>query len=112
MLEFLEGNWHGLLRDMRNMIRENTLWGDRDLVAKPNVRVGLPFMYRDIGRGHWIEKEVHDFICGEGKNPFFEDTPNDTPFGIGILMDVFEPNFERPNVNCFDLIEMGIMDGD
>lgn len=110
MLKFLEdgGDWRGLVEEMRKMIRENTLWGERDIPPKPKVTIGLPLMNREVGRGQWIEKEVQDFIYGEGKNPFFDDMPRDTPFGVGILKDVFEPEYERPNGNWDDMVEMGI----
>lgn len=61
-----------------------------------------------IGRGQWIEKEVRGFIYGKGKNPFRHDRPSNTPFGVEILKDAFELDFERPNVNHFKLIEMEI----
>jgi hypothetical protein len=65
-------------------------------------------MYSEIGRGQWIEKEVHDFVYGEGPTPFFDNCRCDTPYGVRILKDVSEPDFERPNVNWDDMIEMGI----
>ncbi|CAI7604115.1 unnamed protein product [Penicillium glandicola] len=110
MLEFLTdgGDWHGLLEDMRRMIRENTMWGDRDVTTKPKVRIGLQLLINEIGRGQWIEEEVHNFIYGEGGNPFSDRWHCDTSYGVGILEDAFEPDFERPNVNRDDLIEMGI----
>lgn len=110
MLKFLVAgsNWHGLLEDMRKMIREKTLWGDRDLATRLKVTIGLPLMHREIGQGQWIEKEVQDFIYGEGENPFSGRVHCSTTFGVGTLKDVFESNFERPHVNQDDLIEMGI----
>ncbi|KAJ5602857.1 hypothetical protein N7537_005813 [Penicillium hordei] len=61
------GNWHGLLEDKRKMIREKTLWRDRDVATRPKVTIGLPLMHRGIGRGQCIEKKVvHDFIHGDG----------------------------------------------
>lgn len=101
MLKFLipGENWYGLLEDMRKMIREKTLWGDRDVATRPKVTIGLPLMQREIGRGQWIEKEVHYFIYGEGQNPFSGRVHCSTTFGVGTLKDVFEPNFERPHMN-------------
>lgn len=53
MLKFLiaSENWHGLLEDMRKMIREKTLWGNRYVAARPKVMIGLPLEHREIGRG-------------------------------------------------------------
>lgn len=93
---------------MRKIIGEKTLWGDRDVATRPKLTIGLPLMHRGIGRGQWIEKDVHDFTYGEGGNSFSSRVHCSTPVGVGILKDAFDPNFERPNVNQDDLIEMGV----
>ncbi|KAJ5850970.1 hypothetical protein N7455_010826 [Penicillium solitum] len=53
MLKFLIAgeNWHGLLEDMRKMIHEKTVWGDREIATRPKVTIELPLMRREIGRG-------------------------------------------------------------
>jgi hypothetical protein len=53
MPEFLidGGDYYGLLDDIRKMIRQRTLWLDRDITARPKLSIGLPLMYGEIGRG-------------------------------------------------------------
>ncbi|KAJ6132256.1 hypothetical protein N7471_007471 [Penicillium samsonianum] len=94
------------------MIHDKTLWRDRDVAAMAKVRVGLSLLKRVVGRAQWIGKEVHDFIYGEEEIPslIVSIVVRSTPFGVGILKDAFDPNFESPNVNCDNLIEMGIKD--
>lgn len=111
MLEFLaDGDWYSMLEDIRRMVSENLLWGDRDATSRPRITVGLPISSSSpqYGRGRWIEKEVQDFIYGGGESPFQEHFPLDVPFGVGILKDAFEPNFERPYVHRDTLIELNI----
>ncbi|OQE12419.1 hypothetical protein PENVUL_c001G04615 [Penicillium vulpinum] len=110
MPKFLENgiDWHGLLEDMCRMTRESTMWRARGIAARPEVRIGLRLVNCHIGRGQWIEKEAHDSIYGEGKHPLIDDSPGSIPYGVGILKDAFEPNFERLNVNRNNLIEMSI----
>lgn len=112
MLKFLDegGDWHGLLQEMRIMIRGNTLWADRDARSQPAVLIGLKLPNPQIGRVVWFEKEAQEDLYGEGQNPFFERTPLDIPWGIGIQRDAFEPSFERPNVPGGELKNMGIYD--
>lgn len=68
MLKFLDegGDWHGLLEDMRTMIRENTLWADRDTRSQPAISIGLKLQNPQIGRAVWLEKEVQEFLYGGG----------------------------------------------
>ncbi|KAJ5360500.1 hypothetical protein N7517_009691 [Penicillium concentricum] len=68
MLKFLidGGDWHGLLEDMCNIVHKNRMWGE------PKARTGLSYMKREIGRSQGLRKEAHDFIYGEGKNPFHD----------------------------------------
>ncbi|KAJ5926554.1 hypothetical protein N7516_008327 [Penicillium verrucosum] len=112
MLKFLDegGDWHGLLQEMRTKIRGNTLWADRDARSQPAVLIGLKLPNPQIGRMVWLEKEVQEYLYGEGQNPFFERTPLDIPWGIGIQRDAFEPSFERPNISGVELRNMEIYD--
>ncbi|KAJ6136747.1 hypothetical protein N7497_012451 [Penicillium chrysogenum] len=112
MLKFLGegGDWHGLLEEMRTMIRENTLWANRDARSQPGISIGLKLQNPQIGRAVWLEKQVQENLYGEGQNPFFERTPLDIPWGIGTQRDAFDPSFERPNVPGGELENMGIYD--
>lgn len=103
MLRFLDaGDWYLMLQDLRRMVFETTL--------KPRITLGLPISKSnpELGRGKWIEKEVQGFLYSEGENPFEEDYPLQVPLGVGVMKDVFEPNFERPNVHGDILREMNI----
>ena len=105
------GGWHVILEDIRRMVSDGTLWGDRDVTSRPKITIGIRMSLAgssEYGRGRWVEKEVQDFIYGQGQNPFAEDMPLDFPEGVGTLRDVFEPGFERPNVETDDLIKLGI----
>jgi hypothetical protein len=111
MLGFLDedgGGWYSALEDIRQSIRENALWEERDVTSRPKLTIGLPLVNDEIGRNIWIEKEVSEFIYGEGENPFEQSCRCHVPFGVGTQKDSFDPNFERPHVNIFDLIKLNI----
>jgi hypothetical protein len=99
MLGFLDedgGGWYSALEDIRESIRENALWEERDATSRPKLTIGLPLVNDEIGRNIWIEKEVSEFIYGEGENPFEQSCRCNVPFGVGTQKDSFDPNFERP----------------
>jgi hypothetical protein len=101
MLHFLgDRDWYLMLEEIRRMVSESTLWGDRDARSRPKVTIGVPSSAASptYGHGIWIEKEVEDFIYGEGGNPFEEHHPLNIPLGVGVLRDALEPDFERPYV--------------
>ena len=62
----------------------------------------------ELGRGKWIEKEVQDFLYSGGENPFDKDYPLQFSLGVGVMKDVFESNFERPNTHGDISREMNI----
>lgn len=111
MLQFLDnGDRYSMLEVIRRMVSENTMWGDRNSTSRPKITIGLPISNSRprYGQGRWLEKEVQDFVYGGGESPFKEDFPLDIPFGVGMLKDAFEPNFERPHVHRDTLIELNI----
>ncbi|KAJ5124228.1 uncharacterized protein N7515_008053 [Penicillium bovifimosum] len=94
-------NLYGLLEEIKRMVSEGTLWGDRDAGSRPKITIGVPIgpVSCDRGLGVWIEKEVEDFIYGEGANPIMDcgyrsrqcvDRP------VGVVRDALEPGFEYP----------------
>ncbi|KAJ5130216.1 uncharacterized protein N7515_006255 [Penicillium bovifimosum] len=102
-----DGNWCSMLEEIRRMVSEGTLWGDRDARSRPKITIGVPIDGDSIlgigshayGHGVWIEKEVEDFIYGEGGNPFKEHRPEGSPrpsihLGVGVIRGAFEPDFE------------------
>lgn len=101
MLQFLgNGNWHSMLEEIKRMVSESTLWGDRVAGSRPKITIGvrIPDASPTYGHGIWIEKDVGDFIYGEGGNPFMEDCPLDIRFGVGVMRDALGPDFEHPYV--------------
>ncbi|KAJ5124809.1 uncharacterized protein N7515_008634 [Penicillium bovifimosum] len=100
MLYFLRGNgdWYSMLEEIKRMVSESTLWGDRDAGSRPKITIGVPLADTGptYGHGIWIEKEVEDFIYGEGENPFREPRPWEVQFGVGVMRDALEPDFEHP----------------
>ncbi|KAJ5108106.1 hypothetical protein N7456_004781 [Penicillium angulare] len=45
----------------------------------------------EYGRGRWVEKEVQDFIYGQGQDPSAEDLPGDIPQGLARSGIVLSP---------------------
>ncbi|KAJ5143146.1 uncharacterized protein N7515_001933 [Penicillium bovifimosum] len=95
------GTWCSMLEEIKQMVSESTLWGDRDAETRPKITIGVPIedtnlAYATYGHGIWIEKQVGDFIYGEGGNPFRERHRLNVRFGVGVVRDALEPNFEHP----------------
>ncbi|KAF4768585.1 hypothetical protein HAV15_002121 [Penicillium sp. str.  len=65
-LDFLDGNWHGLL----NAIRETLYWHQQDKEPRPKLMVGITESMRRAGFGIWLDREVHGFLYGDRPNPF------------------------------------------
>ncbi|KAJ5570780.1 hypothetical protein N7535_004440 [Penicillium sp. DV-2018c] len=98
LLHFVDGSWYSMLEEIRRMVSESTLWGDRDAGSRPKITIGVPIVEGSptYGHGIWVEKEVEDFIYGGGGNPFQERTPLNIHLGVGVMRDALEPDFERP----------------
>ncbi|KAJ5139215.1 uncharacterized protein N7515_004063 [Penicillium bovifimosum] len=99
MLQFLgDGVWYSMLEEIKRMVSESTLWGGRVAGSRPKITIGVPIADASptYGHGIWIEKEVEDFIYGEGGNPFKEDRPLNIRLGFGVIRDALEPDFEHP----------------
>ncbi|KAJ5142712.1 uncharacterized protein N7515_001499 [Penicillium bovifimosum] len=102
LLEFLgDGDWYSMLEEIKRMVSESTLWGDRDAGSRPKITIGVPIVQESptYGHGVWVEKEVEDFIYDEGGNPFEEPRHlNNVRLGVGVMRDALEPDFEHPYV--------------
>ncbi|KAJ5120588.1 uncharacterized protein N7515_009976 [Penicillium bovifimosum] len=73
MLHFFHlEDWYSMLAEIRRMVSESELWGDRDAGSRPKITIGVPnpIMNTFHQSGIWIQKEVEDFVYGEGINPF------------------------------------------
>ncbi|KAI0466324.1 hypothetical protein F4859DRAFT_507424 [Xylaria cf. heliscus] len=100
------GTWKTLLEEMRDTLG----WRDRAEDARPVVSIGVDFGNSEyLGRGIWVDKEVHDFLYNDGENPFGCQAwgPNRVPGGKGIVRDVFDPQYERPFLTFREYIEQG-----
>ncbi|EGX87826.1 hypothetical protein CCM_09448 [Cordyceps militaris CM01] len=97
-LLFVEGegaSYRRLLEEMKARLR----WGARRVEDRPQVRIGLPVRGDEQpGRGLWLEKEVSAFLYGHGRNPFPSGACR-AEYGMGIIMDEFEPEYEQPYVD-------------
>ncbi|KAJ5570874.1 hypothetical protein N7535_004534 [Penicillium sp. DV-2018c] len=99
MLNFVGGgDGYNMLEEIRRMVSKRTLWGDRDAGSRPKFTVGQGIVEdtHTLGQGIWAEKEVDDFIYGEGGNPFDRLFYFSIQLGVGVLRDALEPDFEHP----------------
>lgn len=59
---------------MRRQIQENILWSYRDTTYPSTTIVDSEIVHSwhkcPHGRAVWVEKELHDFLHGEGQMPF------------------------------------------
>ncbi|PYH74256.1 uncharacterized protein BO88DRAFT_328179 [Aspergillus vadensis CBS 113365] len=87
-------NWSILIEGIRNRTR----WRYRSTSKRPKLVVGVDVVWnRRPGLGTWIEKEVYEFLYGNGLNPF--DEHGIVRPGVGIERDSFNPDYERPHVH-------------
>ena len=93
-LVFQQGNYADLLADMRAKLD----WGGYVAHPKPKVSVWVR-PRRSVTWTIWLDKEVNDFLYGDGANPFraSDSTSVTVPKGVGIRKDPFDPGYERPN---------------
>ncbi|KAJ5582087.1 hypothetical protein N7535_000707 [Penicillium sp. DV-2018c] len=75
LLRFLDdGNWFSTLGQIRRAVSK-PLWADRDAASRPKLKIGILPVIAELvygaGRIEWYEKEVENFIYGEGRNPFY-----------------------------------------
>ncbi|KAJ5581668.1 hypothetical protein N7535_000288 [Penicillium sp. DV-2018c] len=91
------GTWYGMLEELKRMVREGSLWGDRDAESRPKLSIGVPYVRQKM-HSYWlghctrIDKEVEEFIYGEGENPFQKKRPYDIVPGVGV--HTLEPDYE------------------
>ena len=100
-----------LLEEIRRMVSEKTSWRDSNAASRPTITIGTSDSYgepENYGRARWIEKEVHDFLYGDGENPIEESFPLQFPDGTGMLKDAFDTSYQRPNVKWDDLVSLNI----
>ncbi|KAH7117452.1 hypothetical protein EDB81DRAFT_916269 [Dactylonectria macrodidyma] len=98
------GHYQGLLEDMRS----NLGWRERPAAERPRIIIYgeeySPSQERPIN----VSREAEGFVYGDGESPF----PNGSTFfsDIGMSIDIFDPEFERPNAGPLTLMELGIVE--
>ncbi|KAJ5528173.1 hypothetical protein N7513_012332 [Penicillium frequentans] len=93
-LTFLDngGNYHSLLNEIQDTLK----WHEREPAFRPNLIIGVDMDPPYIGKGIWVEKEIHKFLYEGGRNPFLADCPNRIEAGMGMQRDTFDIAHERP----------------
>ncbi|KAM5367236.1 hypothetical protein ACJZ2D_010069 [Fusarium nematophilum] len=102
-------NFFELLTDMRDTLG----WRARPKAERPRVSIIRAPCPALPGRTIWLDREVNEFLYGDGANPF---APTSLPVprmyeGKGIQQDEFEPAHERPNLDVESLVRLGILQG-
>ncbi|KAL4798704.1 hypothetical protein BDV19DRAFT_11481 [Aspergillus venezuelensis] len=85
------GSWQKLLQDMRTKLD----WRTRDPACRPVVSVAVATGYQQVGHAVWVDKEVAEFLYGEGPNPFYNG--GDAVGCVGVVRDAFAPGREWAN---------------
>jgi hypothetical protein len=96
-LSMLEGDdYAGLLTDIRDKLGwRHRPRGQRIQVSISVTTVNIPY----DGRYICLDKEVQEYIYGDGPSPFhFAEGFSESfvPFGTGIVQDEFDPSFKMP----------------
>ena len=108
-LEFIRSGegYHNLLTRMRDELG----WGARHPPPSVTTVTENCTHHWKIGRGHWINEEINEFLYSEGLNPFISNiSDGDVPChrGYGTLRDVFDATYERPWLTHEEYQERGI----
>ncbi|RYP13722.1 hypothetical protein DL767_010626 [Monosporascus sp. MG133] len=104
-LGFIEGSYRGMLLQLRDTL------GWRHQKQRPKISIRLDSDPYYPGRAIWVDEEVNEFIYGQGNNPFGDEPASgrdQVPYGIGLVRDVFEPEYERPWLSPGVLMLLGI----
>lgn len=112
-LHFLDngGNYRGLLEEMRDTLG----WHELEVAFRPAVVVGHTLIVPRCGRAVWVDREAMGrFLYSNAPNPFgHEDgfAPNQVLMGngMGVERDAFDPSYERPCVDNFELMRLGVL---
>ncbi|CAI6091164.1 unnamed protein product [Clonostachys chloroleuca] len=105
--------YYDLMQAMRNKLG----WSTRSEDDRPRIVIRVDMLEPVPGRYITADKEVEDFIYGDGPNPFSYDDMEPEEFAFysselcekGILHDEFDPAYERPNLADEELVALGII---
>ncbi|KAH8679492.1 hypothetical protein BGZ61DRAFT_457220 [Ilyonectria robusta] len=99
------GHYQGLLVEMRSKLG----WRERAAADRPGIVIYVDDQCPTQGKPICVSREAHDFLYGDGENPFLEDFVDP---GIGTSVDTFDPEFERPYDDLVQLMRLGILEKD
>lgn len=103
-LMFKTGSYQALLEGMRASLD----WRGRIARERPRVTVATT-VDSERGRIVWADKEVGDFLYGDGPIPFHNPwgAGRVLEIGVGVERDPFDPNYDRPNLDLAGLADAG-----
>jgi hypothetical protein len=115
-LRFQRGAGGKTYYDLMQAMRNKLGWSTRSEDDRPKIVIRVEVVDPVPGRYNTADKEVEDFMYGDGPNPFSCDTEPDE-FGFfhhqlykkGITHDEFDPAYERPNLANEELVALGIL---
>lgn len=98
------GGYFQLLQEMKADLG----WQTREPKNRPSVIIQLQQEGSCVpGRGVWLRDEISSFLYNEKPNPF-DDQDDTVSYGIGVVKDQYEPEFERPHLDYDDMVKLGI----
>ncbi|CVL06630.1 uncharacterized protein FMAN_11783 [Fusarium mangiferae] len=97
-LTFMEGdgNYISLMEDIRDKLD----WKHRPLDGRIKILAKIFCYLSYYGRYICVDKEVEEFVYNDGPRPFWlrqRGNSSDVDPGTGVLKDLFNPAWERPN---------------
>ncbi|KAL2788805.1 hypothetical protein BJX66DRAFT_326827 [Aspergillus keveii] len=85
-----EACFRELLDDMRGKLD----WRARDPAARPTISISVPTDYQQIGHSVWVDKEVAEFMYGQGPNLWSRSGRGSIVTPHGVIRDAFSPGAE------------------
>ncbi|KAL6910198.1 hypothetical protein GGI43DRAFT_426975 [Trichoderma evansii] len=95
-LTIRSGTQRKLLEDMRDSLR----WHER--LTHPKVKFAVSYLSPNRyiqGRAIWINEEVEKFLYHGGENPFDEENDDEVRYDMGVVIDAYDPLYERLHVD-------------
>ncbi|CEL01121.1 hypothetical protein ASPCAL00713 [Aspergillus calidoustus] len=84
----------GCFRELLDDMRDKLDWRARDPAARPTISISVPTDYQQIGHAVWVDKEVAEFMYGEGPNPWLRSGRGSIVTPHGVIRDAFLPGAE------------------
>ncbi|KAL3484068.1 hypothetical protein BJX62DRAFT_244308 [Aspergillus germanicus] len=84
----------GCLRELLDDMRDKLDWRARDPAARPTIFITVPTDYQQIGHAVWVDKEVAEFMYGQGPNPWLRSGMVSIVTPHEVIRDAFLPGAE------------------